>query len=221
MALIGGGSNPKPGEISLAHNGVLFLDELPEFERKVLEVLREPLENKKISIARANHKVDYLADFQLIAAMNPCPCGNHNNPHKVCKCSIEQINRYQTKISGPLLDRIDIIVDVPSLTPTELQNLQVGESSAQIAERVAKAREIQLKRQGKLNYQLENNEIEQLCALDENTSKILQQIVDKNNLSARGYFRLLKLSRTIADLDNSATISVAHLSLANQYKRVI
>lgn len=221
MALIGGGSNPKPGEISLAHNGVLFLDELPEFERKVLEVLREPLENKKISIARANHKVDYLADFQLIAAMNPCPCGNHNNPHKVCKCSIEQINRYQTKISGPLLDRIDIIVDVPSLTPTELQNLQVGESSAQIAERVAKAREIQLKRQGKLNYQLENNEIEQLCALDENTSKILQQIVHKNNLSARGYFRLLKLSRTIADLDNSATISVAHLSLANQYKRVI
>lgn len=221
IALIGGGSNPKPGEISLAHNGVLFLDELPEFDRRVLEVLREPLENKKISIARANHKVDYLADFQLIAAMNPCPCGNHNNPHKPCKCSIEQINRYQAKISGPLLDRIDIIVDVPILTPAELQNLQVGESSQQIAERVGKARELQLKRQGKLNYQLSNNEIEQLCALDENTNKVLQQIVHKSSLSARGYFRLLKLSRTIADLDNSATISVAHLSLANQYKRVI
>ena len=219
MALVGGGSNPKPGEISLAHNGVLFLDELPEFDRKVLEVMREPLEAKKISIARANNKVEYLADFQLIAAMNPCPCGNLGHPQKNCGCSIEQINRYRAKISGPLLDRIDMIVEVPTLNPNELQSLADGESSEVIRERVIIARQIQYERQGKLNYELNNDEIEQHCRLDESTKNLLQQIIQKHGLSARGYYRQLKLARTIADLAQSKIISVAHISLASQYKR--
>lgn len=221
VALVGGGSNPKPGEISLAHNGVLFLDELPEFDRKVLEVLREPLESKKIRIARANHKVDYLADFQLIAAMNPCPCGNNGHPQKTCSCSVEQINRYRAKISGPLMDRIDIVVEVPTLNTVELQSLNQGETSEQIAQRVYIARELQLKRQGKLNYELTNDEVEKLCTLELNAQNILQQIVTKNGLSARGYFRLLKLARTIADIENADNINIAHISQANQYKRNI
>lgn len=221
VALVGGGSNPKPGEISLAHNGVLFLDELPEFDRKVLEVLREPLESKKIRIARANHKVDYLADFQLIAAMNPCPCGNNGHPQKTCMCSVEQINRYRAKISGPLMDRIDIVVEVPTLSTVELQSLNQGETSEQIAQRVYIARELQLKRQGKLNYELNNDEVEKLCTLESNAQNVLQQIVTKNGLSARGYFRLLKLARTIADLENADNINIAHISQANQYKRNI
>lgn len=220
-ALVGGGSNPKPGEISLAHNGVLFLDELPEFDRKVLEVMREPLESKKIRIARANHKVDYLADFQLLAAMNPCPCGNHGHPQKSCSCSIEQINRYRNKISGPLLDRIDIIVEVPTLSPLELQDLSTGESSAQISSRVLLARELQLKRQNKLNYELSNDEVETYCQLGTKEQNLLRQIVTKNGMSARGYYRMLKLARTIADLENGAQINLTHISQANQYKRNI
>lgn len=220
-ALVGGGSNPKPGEISLSHNGVLFLDELPEFDRKVLEVMREPLESKKIRIARANHKVDYLADFQLIAAMNPCPCGNHGHPQKTCSCSIEQINRYRAKISGPLLDRIDIVVEVPTLSPLELQDLSAGESSSTIAQRVLKARERQLTRQNKLNYELTNDEVEEFCQLGSKEQNLLRQIVTKNGMSARSYYRMLKLARTIADLDNCAQISLPHISQANQYKRNI
>lgn len=220
-ALVGGGSNPKPGEISLAHNGVLFLDELPEFDRKVLEVMREPLESKKIRIARANHKVDYLADFQLLAAMNPCPCGNHGHPQKSCSCSIEQINRYRNKISGPLLDRIDIIVEVPTLSPLELQDLSTGESSAQISSRVLRARELQLKRQNKLNYELSNDEVETYCQLGTKEQNLLRQIVTKNGMSARGYYRMLKLARTIADLENGVQINLTHISQANQYKRNI
>lgn len=219
VALVGGGSNPKPGEISLAHNGLLFLDELPEFDRKVLEVMREPLEAKKISIARAKNKVEYLADFQLIAAMNPCPCGNLGHPQKTCSCSIEQINRYRAKISGPLLDRIDIVVEVPTLNPNELQDLAAGESSEQIRERVILARQIQLERQGKLNYELNNDEIERHCNLEENAKGLLQQIIHKHGLSARGYYRQLKLARTIADLAQSKIITVAHIGLASQYKR--
>lgn len=219
VALVGGGSNPKPGEISLAHNGVLFLDELPEFDRKVLEVMREPLESKKISIARAKNKVEYLADFQLIAAMNPCPCGNLGHPQKTCSCSIEQINRYRAKISGPLLDRIDIVLEVPTLNPNELQSLATGESSNQVRARVIIARQIQLERQGKLNYELNNDEIEQHCYLDETAKNLLQQIIQKHGLSARGYYRQLKLARTIADLSQSKIITIAHIGLASQYKR--
>lgn len=221
VALVGGGSNPKPGEISLAHNGVLFLDELPEFDRKVLEVLREPLEAKKISIARANHRVEYLADFQLIAAMNPCPCGYAGHPQQSCTCSVEQINRYRAKISGPLLDRIDIVVDVPSLNTNELQQLPNGESSELIKQRVINARKIQLQRQNKLNYELTNDEIELYCALDDKAKTLMQQIIDRNSLSARGYYRQLKLARTIADLAESDVINSAHLALASQYKRNI
>jgi magnesium chelatase family protein len=221
VALVGGGSNPKPGEISLAHNGVLFLDELPEFDRKVLEVLREPLEAKKINIARANHRVEYLADFQLIAAMNPCPCGYADHPQQSCTCSVEQINRYRAKISGPLLDRIDIVVDVPSLNTNELQQLPNGEGSEQIKERVIDARKIQLQRQGKLNYELSNDEIDLYCALDNKAKALMQQIIDRNSLSARGYYRQLKLARTIADLASNSEISSSHLALASQYKRNI
>lgn len=218
-ALVGGGANPKPGEISLAHNGVLFLDELPEFDRKVLEVLREPLESKKISIARANHKIEYLADFQLIAAMNPCPCGNLNHPQKNCTCSVEQINRYRAKISGPLLDRIDIVVEVPTLTTIELRNLAAGENSSIIAARVNAARKIQYNRQGKLNYELTNTEIDDYCAMDQAAQKLLQQVIDNRGLSARSYYRMLKLARTTADLADEATIKAAHIAQASQYKR--
>jgi magnesium chelatase family protein len=221
VALVGGGSNPKPGEISLAHNGVLFLDELPEFDRRVLEVMREPLESKKIRLARANCKVDYMADFQLIAAMNPCPCGNHGHPQKNCSCSIEQINRYRSKISAPLLDRIDIVLEIPTLKPNELQELNNGEDSAKILERVNQAREIQISRSNKLNYELTNQELEEVCQLDTKSNAILSQLVEKNGLSARGYYRLLKLSRTIADLDTSKEVQIKHISQANQYKKII
>jgi len=220
-AIVGGGSIPKPGEISLAHGGVLFLDELPEFDRKVLEVLREPLESKKINLARAKHKVEYLADFQLIAAMNPCPCGNHGHPQKNCICSIEQINRYKAKISGPLLDRIDLIVDVPLVTTNELQNMHDGENSAAIASRVIQARNIQYKRQDKLNYELSNKEIETYCVMDQQTTNLVQQIAEKDGLSARGYYRMLKVARTIADLENSETLTKTHIAQASQYKRSI
>jgi magnesium chelatase family protein len=221
VALVGGGSNPKPGEISLAHNGVLFLDELPEFDRKVLEVLREPLEAKKINIARANHRVEYLADFQLIAAMNPCPCGYAGHPQQSCTCSVEQINRYRAKISGPLLDRIDIVVEVPSLNTNELQQLPNGEDSEQIKQRVINARRVQLQRQNKLNYELSNDEIERYCALNDNAKILMQQLIERNSLSARGYYRQLKLARTIADLAGDQEITNAHLALASQYKRNI
>src|SRR5579863_3948183 len=166
VAMVGGGSNPKPGEISLAHNGVLFMDEMPEFDRKVLEVLREPLETKKVSISRASYKVEYPADFQLIAAMNPCPCGNRGHSQNLCKCSAEQIARYQSKISAPLLDRIDLVVQMPHLKPEELHNMPAGENSEIIRKRVLKAREFQLKRQNKLNYALNNNEIETFCQIE-------------------------------------------------------
>lgn len=221
VALVGGGSNPKPGEISLAHNGVLFLDELPEFDRKVLEVLREPLENKQISISRASNKVTYLADFQLIAAMNPCPCGNKGHPINPCKCSEEQINRYQNKISAPLLDRVDIILDVPTIKTEELQSMTSGETSEEVLQRVIQAREIQFNRQGKLNYALSNHEIEKYCIMNDATKKMLLVISEKQGLSARSYYRMLKLARTIADLENSETITNSHIALASQYKRKV
>jgi magnesium chelatase family protein len=151
--------------------------------------------------------------------MNPCPCGNQGHPQKLCSCSVEQVNRYRGKISGPLLDRIDIIVDVPILSPNELQNFNTGESSEQIATRVYQARELQIKRQGKLNYELNNEEIETLSLLETNAQNLLQQIITKQGLSARGYYRLLKLARTIADLEQAQNTTIMHISLANQYKR--
>ncbi|AUR51685.1 YifB family Mg chelatase-like AAA ATPase [Aquella oligotrophica] len=220
-AIVGGGTIPKPGEISLAHGGILFLDELPEFDRTVLEVLREPLETKKINIARARHKVEYLADFQLIAAMNPCPCGNNGHPQKSCQCSIEQINRYKSKISAPLLDRIDLVVEVPLVTVHELQNLPDGEKSSEIAQRVITARNAQHKRQNKLNYELSNTEVENYCLMDQKTKNLVQQIIEKNGMSARSYYRMLKVARTIADLDEQENINVSHIAQASQYKRSI
>jgi magnesium chelatase family protein len=220
IAIVGGGVYPKPGEISLAHNGVLFLDEMPEFDRKVLEVLREPLETKKVNIARANYKVQYPADFQLIAAMNPCPCGNRGHPQKVCKCSSEQVARYQAKISGVLLDRIDLVVQMPHLKPEELKSMPNGESSSVILERVMLSREIQLKRQNKLNYELNNEEISIYCNLETKAAELLKVASQNLGLSMRAYYRLLKVSRSIADLAGSKIINTSHIAQSIQYRYV-
>lgn len=220
VAMVGGGFNPKPGEISLAHNGVLFMDEIPEFDRKVLEVLREPLETKKVSISRANYKVEYPADFQLIAAMNPCPCGNRGHPKNLCKCSSEQVARYQAKISAPLLDRIDLVVQMPHLKPEELQQMSCSETSEVIRSRVANARAIQLSRQNKLNYELNNQEIEQFCQIEAKAQELLKVSSQKLGLSARAYYRVLKISRTIADLAGSPIINVPHIAQSVQYRYV-
>lgn len=217
-AIVGGGANPKPGEISLAHNGVLFMDELPEFERKVLEVMREPMEAQKVSITRARHKLEFPANFQLIAAMNPCPCGQAGNPKKVCKCSVEQINRYTNKISGPILDRIDLVVQMPQLAMEELESMPTGDSSVTIKQRVEAARTIQLARQDKLNYDLTNSEIGQYCILDKKARDLLSLVTEKLGLSARSYYRLLKVARTIADLEQKDVIMDVHMARAVQYK---
>jgi magnesium chelatase family protein len=220
VAMVGGGSNPKPGEISLAHNGVLFMDEMPEFDRKVLEVLREPLESKKISISRANYKVEYPADFQLIAAMNPCPCGNKGHSKNLCKCSSEQVARYQAKISAPLLDRIDLVIQMPLLNPEEFNHIATGESSQIIRTRVIKAREIQLNRQNKLNYELNNQEIERFCSLETKALELLKHSTQRLGLSARAYYRVLKVSRSIADLAGCEQINMAHIAQSIQYRYI-
>lgn len=218
-AITGGGSNPRPGEISLAHNGVLFMDELPEFDRKVLEVLREPMETKKIHIARANRKVEFPANFQLIGAMNPCPCGNYGHQQHLCKCSIEQIAKYQAKVSAPFMDRVDLVVTMPCLLSDELQDIPSGECSELIKKRVLKARELQLKRQGKLNYALNNQEIEHHCSLDERSTNLVKDLSNKLGLSARSYYRLLKVARTIADLALSSEIKSTHIAQSAQFKK--
>ncbi|MFN8770485.1 MAG: YifB family Mg chelatase-like AAA ATPase [Neisseriaceae bacterium] len=220
VALVGGGSTPKPGEISLAHNGVLFLDELLEFDRKVLEVLREPLETKKINIARANQKVEFPADFQLIAAMNPCPCGNKGHQQNVCKCSPEQISRYTDKLSGPLLDRIDIVIQIPQINVNEIQSMPLGDKSSAIRDRVINSQNLQMKRQGKLNYCLNNEEIEMFCGLEKDAKNLLSQLSDKMGLSARAYYRLIKVARTIADLEEFEYISSQHIAQSAQYRKI-
>ena len=219
VALVGGGSTPRPGEISLAHHGVLFLDELPEFDRKVLEVLREPLESGHITISRAARQADFPAKFQLIAAMNPCPCGYLGHHNNKCRCTPDQITRYRAKISGPLLDRIDLQIEVPALKEDELLKTTDSESSASIRERVEKARSIQLTRQGKSNNQLSTKEIELYCSLDESGINLLQQAMSKLDLSARAYHRILKVARTIADLSNLSGIKPQHIAEAVQYRR--
>ncbi|MCE2705844.1 MAG: YifB family Mg chelatase-like AAA ATPase [Proteobacteria bacterium] len=220
VAVVGGGSNPKPGEISLAHNGVLFLDEVPEFDRKVLEVLREPLETKKINIARASQKVEFPADFQLIAAMNPCPCGNKGHPQNICRCTPEQVFRYTGKLSAPLLDRIDMVVQIPQVKPEDLQLMPTGESTKEIKDRVILARKLQLQRQNKLNYELNNQEIEEYCELDTKAKTLLVQISDKMGLSARSYYRLIRVARTVADLVGKDYITSEHIAQSAQYKRI-
>ena len=219
VAVVGGGTFPRPGEISLAHNGVLFLDEMPEFERKVLEALREPLESKRINIARAKHKVEFPADFQLVGAMNPCPCGNYGHPRSVCRCSPEQITRYISKLSAPLLDRIDLIVEMPYLKAEELDGAVGGECSEQIRNRVLEARKVQLERQGKLNYALTNPEIDEYCILENPARQLLLQLCEKTGMSVRTYYKLLKIARTIADISNKKVIDTFDVSQSIQYKK--
>ena len=218
IALVGGGSHPKPGEITLAHLGILFLDELPEFDRKVLEVLRQPLESKEIVISRASRQITFPANFQLIAAMNPCPCGYAFHQDSRCQCSPDSIKRYQNRISGPLLDRIDLHIDVPPLQAHELQNTQAAENSESVRQRVIAAYELQIQRQSALNMSLSPQQLEQYATLDQTTQKMLELAQKKLNLSARGYHRVLRVARTIADLNQSETIQGQHLSEALSYR---
>jgi magnesium chelatase family protein len=220
--LVGGGSVPKPGEVSLAHNGVLFLDELPEFKRNVLEVLRQPLEDGNITVSRAVGSINYPASFMLVAAMNPCPCGFFTDPQKECVCTPLQIQRYRSKISGPLLDRIDIQVEVPGLRYQELASRDAGEPSDVIRQRVNRARAIQLERFQKrgihANAQMGSKDIKRHCSVRPGAEKLLETAIDKLGLSARAYSRILKVGRTIADLEGSAEIQPAHISEAIQYR---
>ncbi len=221
-ALVGGGSNPKPGEISLAHNGLLFLDELPEFDRKVLEVLREPLETGHITISRAARQADFPARFQLIAAMNPCPCGYLGDPSGRCHCTSEQVSRYRGKISGPLLDRIDMLLEVPRVSHEVLRkgSPEGEESSASIRQRVIHARNIAIARSGKVNSKLSAAEVKQICTLTEQGHQLLEQAMNSFGLSHRAYHRILKLARTIADLAESEQIEIPHLSEAISYRKL-
>lgn len=218
VALVGGGSTPKPGEISLAHAGVLFLDELPEFSRRVLDVLREPLESGKIVISRANHSLTFPANFQLIAAMNPCPCGYFGDASGRCRCTSEQIRRYQSQTSGPLLDRIDLHVEVPSLAPSLLQQAPAGEGSQVVQARVIEARNIQLIRQNSTNAALSASQRERVCQLSKADETWLLSAIERLNLSARGFHRLLKIARTIADLAADERITRTHLLEALSYR---
>ena len=207
VALVGGGSDPRPGEISLAHKGVLFLDELPEFDRKVLEALREPLESGEIHISRAARQAVFPADFQLIAAMNPCPCGYHGHPVKPCRCTPDAILRYRSKISGPLIDRIDLVIEVPALPADELVSAKAGEPSAAVLERVLAARERQTKRQGKLNNALSPTEIDEAAAISAEAKETLGALLEKLSLSARSFHRILRTARTIADLAGDTEVA--------------
>lgn len=218
VAIVGGGSNPHPGEISLAHHGVLFLDEFPEFTRKVLEVLREPLETGAIAISRANKKISFPALFQLIAAMNPCPCGGAT--YKQCSCSKEQISRYQNRISKPLLDRIDMHIEVTNISADILTEppLFVSESSAVIKKRVQTAMQIQKQRNNKANSLLTNNEVKSICKLNTSSKAIIKKAISVLNLSARGFYRTLKIARTIADLDGSKNIEDHHITEALSFR---
>ena len=223
VALIGGGQVPKPGEVSLAHNGVLFLDELPEFKRNVLEVLRQPLENGEVTVSRAVASITYPASFMLLSAMNPCPCGYFGDSRHQCTCSPGQIHRYRHKVSGPLLDRIDIHIEVPAVPYKELSNEYAGEKSEDIRRRVVDARDIQLERFNKdkkiySNGQMKTRHIKKYCRLDQDAQSLLDTAMQKLGLSARAYTRILKLSRTIADLEVSEDIKSHHISEAIQYR---
>jgi magnesium chelatase family protein len=219
VALVGGGNVPRPGEVSLAHNGVLFLDELPEFDRRVLEVLREPLESGHITVSRAAHQADFPARFQLIAAMNPCPCGWLGHVSGKCHCTSEAVQRYQDRISGPLLDRIDMQVEVASMAPETMAALADGESNDTIADRVAHAYAIQITRQGKPNQRLSTREIDKYCRLDARGETVLRNAMAHMHWSARAYHRVLKLARTIADLEGTPRVAPEHVAEAVQYRR--
>ena len=221
VALVGGGSPPRPGEISLAHEGVLFLDELPEFPRMALEALREPLETGRIIISRAARQAEFPARFQLIAAMNPCPCGHHGSTLRHCRCSPEAVSRYQGRISGPLLDRIDLQVEVPALAIEALASAPDGESTAEVATRVAEAQRRQLDRQGVLNAGLWGDALDTHCGLEDAASRFLTTAASRLAWSARSHHRVLRMARTVADLADSASIQAVHLAEAIQYRRVL
>ena len=220
--LIGGGQNPKPGEVSLAHNGVLFLDELPEFRKNVLEVLRQPIEDGYVTISRANASVTYPANFMLLAAMNPCPCGFFGDPKRECHCSYLQIRRYRSKISGPLMDRIDIHMEVPPVGFKDLSSIEQGQSSFEILERVKKARKIQSYRYHKMkihtNADMNSRHIRQFCSLDTDSESLLEKAMDRLGLSARAHSKILRIARTIADLDGHPGIEAHHVAEAIQYR---
>jgi magnesium chelatase family protein len=220
VALVGGGSNPRPGEISLAMNGVLFLDELPEFDRKVLEVLREPLESGRITISRAARQADFPARFQLIAAMNPCPCGYLGHYSGKCRCNPDQVARYRGRISGPVLDRIDIQIEVPAPSEDELMRQIQGETTTTIRQRVEQAHQRQLARQGTTNARLTVKDIDKYCVPDNAGESLLKQAISRLNLSARAYHRVLKVARTIADLCESVGIGKLHIAEAVQYRKL-
>ncbi len=223
VALVGGGGNPQPGEISLAHNGVLFLDELPEFKRTVLEVMRQPMEERRVTISRAKISLDYPANFMLVASMNPCPCGYYNHPEKECVCGPGIVQRYLSKISGPLLDRIDLHVEVVPVGFDEMTARRKAESSSEIRERVVKAREIQSKRFEKhtdvySNAMMPSNMVKEVCEINEAGRALLKTAMERLGLSARAYDRILKVSRTIADLAGAENIKTEHLAEAIQYR---
>jgi magnesium chelatase family protein len=222
-ALVGGGSFPRPGEVSFAHYGVLFLDELPEFKKNVLEVLRQPLEDSKVTVSRSKLSLEFPANFMLAAAMNPCPCGYFTDPNKECTCAPPSIQRYMAKISGPLLDRIDIHIEVPSVKYKELATVSSGESSENVRERVINARQIQIKRFEEIGHIFNNGdmgskEVRKYCKLDSAGEELLKMAMTKLGLSARAYDRILKVSRTIADLEQSDNILPKHVSEAIQYR---
>ncbi len=223
VALVGGGGIPQPGEISLAHNGVLFLDELPEFKRTVLEVMRQPMEERRVSISRAKVSIDFPASFMLIASMNPCPCGYFNHPEKECTCSAQMVQRYLNKVSGPLLDRIDLHVEVTPVSFNELSSQKSSENSLAVRERVIRAREVQAKRfeghEGTYsNAQMSSKLLKEICTINTIGQTLLKAAMDKLNLSARAYDRILKVSRTIADLEGSEDIKPEYLAEAIQYR---
>ena len=227
VALLGGGSFPKPGEISLAHNGVLFLDELPEFKRSTLEVMRQPLEEGYVSISRSQAKITLPASFMLIAAMNPCPCGYHGDPKRQCRCSLQQIARYRSRISGPLLDRIYLHVEAPSLTIKEIQSKQTSEHSKSIRQGCQKARAKQSQRFAQkpqayqqCNARMTSQELKAHCPLNESQMQLLHDAMNQLKLSVRAYDRILKVARTIADLDDSINILDKHLLEAIQYRNL-
>lgn len=219
-AVIGGGSQALPGEISLASGGVLFLDELPEFDRRVLESLREPLETGEVHIARANKRATYPAAFQLVAAMNPCPCGYQGHPTRACRCTPEQIQRYRNRLSGPLLDRIDLCIEVPALSSADLAQTAPGESSALVRERVIAATQVAYQRQGCVNARLEGKALETHAAPDAAGQALLTQAVSRLGLSARAYHRLLRVARTIADLADESQIGATHIAEAIQFRQL-
>lgn len=221
VALVGGGSHPQPGEISLAHNGVLFLDELPEYDRRVLEVLREPLESGKIVISRATRQAEFPARFQLVAAMNPCPCGYLSHPNGRCHCTPDQVSRYRSRISGPLLDRIDMHIEVPPVPLKQIQSADHKEENSNLVrERVVKAHQRQILRNKHSNAVMNTQDIKRYCKLDKSATALLEQAVTRLGLSARSHNRILKVARTIADLNDEKDISQSHISEAIGYRRL-